>query len=107
MRTWLDPQYLSPSLKNEFKTWGHFNTGVYHGATREKALDRVKNGLDFILIAGKSLFTRAADYDQLATVEWKLVIVDEFHEFKNGKSQGYMRLADIRDNSGCPIIGMT
>lgn len=35
------------------------------------------------------------------------MIVDEFHEFKNGKSQGYMRLADLRDDSGCPVIGMT
>jgi len=49
----------------------------------------------------------SGDYDQIATVEWKLVIVDEFHEFKNGKSQGYMRISDIRDNSGCPVVGMT
>ena len=93
--------------QNEFKTWGHFNVGVYHGATREKALDRVRDGLDFILIAGKSVFTRADDYDQLAMVQWKLIIVDEFHEYKNGKSKSYMRLADIRDNSSCPIVGMT
>ncbi|KAL7552810.1 hypothetical protein ACHAWF_017268 [Thalassiosira exigua] len=91
----------------EFQTWGHFNVGVYQGPNREKALDRIKDGLDSILIVGKSLFIRAGDYDQIATVEWSLVIVDEFHEFKNGKSQGYMRLADLRDNSGCPVIGMT
>ncbi len=70
-------------------------------------MDRIKDGLDFILIAGKSLFTRAGDYDQLATVEWKMLVVDEFHEFKNGKSQGYMRLQDMRNNSGCPVVGMT
>jgi hypothetical protein len=52
-------------------------------------------------------FVGAGDYDQIATVDWKLVIVDEFHEFKNGKSQGYMRISDIRDDSGCPVVGMT
>ena len=98
------PQSLS---QNEFETWGHFNVGVYSGQSREKALDRIKDGRDYILIVGKSLFIRAADYDQLASIAWKLVIVDEFHEFKNGKTQGYMRLADLRDNSGCPVIGMT
>jgi hypothetical protein len=53
------------------------------------------------------LFVRAGDFEQLATVEWKLVIVDEFHEFKNCKSQGHMRLVSIRDTSGCPVVGMT
>ena len=101
------PSSVVANWQNEFKTWGHFNVGVYSGANREKALERIKDGLDFILIAGKSLFTRACDFDQLATVEWKLVVVDEYHEFKNGKSQGYMRLVDIRKTSGCPIIGMT
>ena len=94
-------------MQNEFKTWGHFNVGFYSGTSREKSLDRIKDGLDSILIVGKSLFVRAGDYDQLASVKWKLVIVDKFHEFKNGKSQGYMRLADLRDNVGCPLIGMT
>ena len=82
------PSSVVANWQNEFKTWGHFNVAVYSGANREKALERIKDGLDFILIAGKSLFTRACDFDQLATVEWKLVVVDEYHEFKNGKSQG-------------------
>jgi RecG-like helicase len=94
-------------FQNEFNTWGHFNVAAYSGPAREKALLRIKDGLDFILIAGKSLFVRAGDFEQLATVEWKLVIVDEFHEFKNCKSQGHMRLVSIRDNSGCPVVGMT
>ena len=101
------PSSVVENWQNEFKTWGHFNVGIYSGSNREKALERIKNGLDFILIAGKSLFTRAGDFDQLALVEWKLLIVDEYHEFKNGKSQGYMRLADIRDRANCPVIGMT
>ena len=94
-------------FQNEFNTWGYFNVSVDSGPVREKARQRIKDGLDFVLIAGKSLFVRAGDFEQLATVEWKLVIVDEFHEFKNGKSQGYMRLAEIRNHSGCPLIGMT
>ena len=94
-------------MQKEFKSWGHFNVGYYHGSTREKALDRIRDGLDAILIVGKSLFIRAHDYDQLASIKWKLVIVDEFHEFKNGKGQSYMRLADLRDNAECPVIGMT
>ena len=101
------PSSVVENWQNEFKTWGHFNVGVYAGSNREKALDRIKDGLDFILITGKSLFTRAGDYDELAQVEWKVVIVDEYHEFKNGKSQSFKRLQDLRDNCECPIVGMT
>ena len=101
------PSSVVDNWQNEFKTWGHFNVGVYAGSNREKALDRIKDGLDFILITGKSLFTRAGDYDELAQVEWKVVIVDEYHEFKNGKSQSFKRLEDLRNNCGCPIVGMT
>mmetsp|Transcript_38727 Transcript_38727/g.83449 ORF Transcript_38727/g.83449 Transcript_38727/m.83449 type:complete len:902 (+) Transcript_38727:275-2980(+) len=101
------PPSVVQNWQNEFETWGHFTVGVYSGQSREKALERIQDGRDFILIVGKSLFVRVADYDQIASIEWKLVIVDEFHEFKNGKSQGYKRLSDLRDNSGCPVIGMT
>ena len=101
------PSSVVENWHNEFNTWGHFNVGIYSGPAREQSLNRIKDRLDVILIVGKSLFTRAADYDPIASVHWRLVIVDEFHEFKNGKSQAYMRLADLRDNVGCPVVGMT
>lgn len=101
------PSSVVENWHNEFNTWGHFNVGIYSGPAREKSLNRIKDRLDVILIVGKSLFSRAGDYDPIASVEWKLVIVDEFHEFKNDKSQAYMRLADLRDSLGCPVVGMT
>ena len=132
------PSSVVENWHNEFNTWGHFNVGLYSGPAREKSLNRIKDRLDVILIVGKSLFSRAGDYDPIASVDWKvsvgyylllatytqhsqwvtprntptgfceqLVIVDEFHEFKNGKSQAYMRLADLRDNLQCPVVGMT
>ena len=57
------------SLQNEFSSWGHFNVApIYGGSGREKALDRIKIGLDFILIVGKSTFTRADDFEALISV---------------------------------------
>ena len=70
-------------------------------------MDRIKTGLDFILIVGKSIFTRADDFDALNAVNWKLIVVDEFHEYKNHESNAHMRLADLRDKAACPVIGMT
>jgi SNF2 family DNA or RNA helicase len=92
---------------NEFDTWGHFNVSVYAGSNREKAIDEVFNGSSFILIAGKALFTRDSDFINFTRIEWKLVFVDEFHEFKNHKSRAFLCLKQLRDDFECPIVGMT
>ncbi len=81
--------------------------GVYCGQSRENAIERIKAGLDFILITGKSLFTRDLDFCNFVCIQWKLVVVDEFHEYKNPDSKAHKCLMNIRDNSRCPIIGMT
>jgi len=101
------PSSVAENWANEFATWGHFTATTYQGSTREKALDRIKTGLDFILIVGKSIFTRADDFDALNSIKWKLIIVDEYHEYKNHATAAHMRLGDLRDNSDCPVIGMT
>jgi len=102
------PSSVAENWASEFATWGHFNVApIYQGSSREKALDRIKTGLDFILIVGKSIFSRADDFDALNSIKWKLIIVDEYHEYKNHQSVAHMRLADLRDNSNCPVIGMT
>lgn len=82
---------------------------MYSGVNREKAIDEVMNGSSFILIAGKTLFTRDSDFMNFKQIEWKLVFVDEFHEFKNHKSNSFKCLEQLRDDSDgqCPIIGMT
>jgi len=92
---------------NEFESWGHFNIGVYQGANREKTIDDVYNGSNFILIAGKALLTRDVDFSNIMTVQWKMVFVDEYHEYKNHKSQSFRCLQQLRDEMECPIVGMT
>jgi reverse gyrase len=63
----------------EFETWGYFGVGSYHGE-RQEALDRVKDGTHEVLVCGASLFL--GDFDEIASVKWKLIVVDEFHGFK-------------------------
>ena len=79
----------------------------YSFLTCQNQIERVKSGLDFILVTGKSLFTRGADFENFLGVDWKLVIVDEFHEYKNPKSQAHQSLVSISTHAQCPVIGMT
>lgn len=92
---------------NEFDSWGHFNVSVYEKSKREKAIEDVVQGSNFIMIAAKSLLVRQSDFDNLLSADWKLIFVDEYHEFKNDKSQSYKLLEQLRDDMSCPIVGMT
>ena len=57
------------------------------------------------MICGRSLLSRCKG--DIITIPWKLIIVDEFHEFKNEKTNNYKALYDIKDLSDCPVIGLT
>ena len=68
----------------------------------------MREGNNFILITGKSLFTRESDYSDFAGIKWKLVIIDEFHEYKNHKSNAFKCLEGVRDSEPFPpLIGLT
>eukprot|EP01082_Thalassiosira_pseudonana_P007522 g6499.t1.3.5e17418a g6499 g6499.t1 contig23:610816-615246(-) len=102
------PSSVIDNWVSEFETWGYFNVGVYRGGNREKAIDDVREGNNFILITGKSLFTRESDYSYFAGIKWKLVIIDEFHEYKNHKSNAFKCLEGVRDSEPFPpLIGLT
>ena len=57
------------------------------------------------MICGRSLLSRCKG--DIITIPWKLIIVDEFHEFKNEKTNNYKALYDIKELSDCPVIGLT
>lgn len=74
------PPSVIANWMNEFKTWGHFSAEAYAGNSREKVLDRVKNGLNEVLVCGNALAKR--DTDKLKEIKWKLIIIDEVHVYK-------------------------
>ena len=74
------PPSVIDNWKNEFKTWGHFSVGTYQGNGRSLALEKVKDGSNEILVCGKTLAMN--DYAEISKVPWKLIIVDEVHNYK-------------------------
>lgn len=80
---------------------------MYQGASREKALDEVAEGSNSIMITGKTLITRESDFTRFKDIEWKAIFVDEYHEYKNPKSQAHQCVLQLRDEFQCPIVGLT
>jgi len=91
--------------ENEFDAWGHFAVAVFQDKTRMAALDSVRDSINEILVCGKSLFSMNGK--AMSGVKWKLIIVDEYHEFKNRNSTATECLEDVKRACKCPVIGLT
>lgn len=74
------PPSVIDNWMNEFRTWGHFAVGVYQGKGREQAIEKVKNGTNEVLVCGSALATN--HFEAMAEIPWKLLIVDEVHNYK-------------------------
>lgn len=101
------PPSIISNFLNELNTWGHFAVSVFQGKERMNAIENITNGHDDILIIGKSLLTSDQTINLLQDIQWKLIVVDEFHDYKNNKSRAYSSLTNIQRCCKCPIIGMT
>jgi len=101
------PPTIVPNWVKEFKTWGHFGVELYEGNHREKALDRIKQGYSEILICKKSMFMKKADFKEISTVRWKMVVVDEMHLLKNVDGIATVHLRTLRDDCDCRVVGLT
>ena len=101
------PSSVTQNWINEFNTWGYFGVALYHGGDRALSLERVKNGLEEVLVCSKGVLVNREDLDSLKTIPWKLIVVDEQHQQKNRRSASFQGLASLRDTCHCPVLGMT
>jgi SNF2 family DNA or RNA helicase len=102
------PNTVVQNWVDAFQTWGHFAVAVYQGTTsRESQLHSVSIGINEILICPKSMFERREHFDKFLLISWKIVVIDEFHQFKNETSHLAVNLRSLRDKLGCKVIGLT
>lgn len=102
------PSSLLDNWRNEFQTWGFFAVSVFRAAAeRLEELHRVKVGMNDILLCTATLFAKQEHFSLMEQIPWKLIIVDEFHGYKNRRSKCYQCLSSLRNSNTCPIIGMT
>jgi len=63
--------------------------------------------MEDIMLCGKSMLVQEKDLNQLLTIPWSLIIVDEYHAYKNRTTSSFKALEALRNASQCPIVGMT
>ena len=94
------PASVIDNWGRELATWGHFGFGKYAGQNRDAVLDDAKSGKLEVVIIGKALFSAEKHFRALKKVPWKLIIVDEFHEYKGHKTTGYNNVKEVRGSEG-------
>jgi SNF2 family DNA or RNA helicase len=102
------PKVVTSVWRDALMAWGHFSCSLYQGAERDCALEAVNIGLAEIMICGHSMITRVGDVAKLIQSKpWKLVFVDELHNFKNEDALKSKHLRQLRDAHNSIIIGLT
>nr|XP_017827710.3 DNA excision repair protein ERCC-6-like 2 isoform X2 [Callithrix jacchus] len=88
--------------KDELDTWGYFRVTVLHGNRKDNELIRVKQRKCEIALT--TYETLRLCLDELNSVEWSAVIVDEAHRIKNPKA----RVTEVMKALKCNVrIGLT
>ncbi|KAM9330721.1 LOW QUALITY PROTEIN: DNA excision repair protein ERCC-6-like 2 [Gastrophryne carolinensis] len=88
--------------KDELETWGYFKLAVIHGNQKEFTLARLKQGKYEIALT--TYETLRLCLDDLNSIHWSAVIVDEAHRIKNPKA----RVTQVMKSLRCQVrIGLT
>jgi len=102
------PPSVAEHWRRDFATWGHFAVSTYEtGGEQEKALESVRYGRSEVLICTKSCFQNDYVCEVLCQINWKLVVVDEFHNFKNKKGKISQNLRALKSAQECLVVGLT
>eukprot|EP00850_Spirogloea_muscicola_P018883 SM000178S03448 [mRNA] locus=s178:15812:21737:- [translate_table: standard] len=84
----LCPTSVLHNWEKEFRAWGSFRVGLFHGPTRESSLARLLVGDIEVLLTSYDTYLRAQD--ELLAIGWDCIVSDEVHRLKNEKSKIYI-----------------
>jgi len=96
------PGTLIENWKNEFQRWGWWHVDVYHGDTKEVALQAATTGRTEVMIT--TYTTYRMNKSAINLIEWDCVVADECHVIKGRKSETTQALNEV--NALCRI-GLT
>lgn len=96
------PGTLIENWKDELRRWGWWHVDVFHGSTREGALEAANSGRIEIMIT--TYTTYRMNKDSINMIEWDCVIADECHQIKGRSSETTQAMNEI--NALCRI-GLT
>lgn len=103
------PPSILDQWKSELAIWGHFSIAEYYKgpSCQENAIKRIMHGEAEIMLCPHSLFQIERHLSIFVDIPWKLLVVDEYHKFKNIKVKLTQNLRVFREKTCCGMIGLT
>ena len=101
------PPTIVDTWKNAFETFSHFSVSFYSSKSKANAIESILYGSADILVVPKSAFQNETHVLELKKVKWKLIVIDEFHNFKNFKAKISIHLRELKQLYRPLILGMT
>ena len=96
------PGTLIENWKAEFQRWGWWHVDVYHGDTKESALQAATSGRLEVMIT--TYTTYRMNKSAINMIEWDCVVADECHQVKGRSSETTQAMNEV--NALCRI-GLT
>jgi SNF2 family DNA or RNA helicase len=100
------PAVVSDWMKS-LDLFSHFSVSEYSGERAAQAIDDIRYGNADILLCRESLFKSSDHFARINFVKWKLVVIDEFHSFKNPKTKASAHVRALKKAHNPLMLGMT
>eukprot|EP00522_Entomoneis_paludosa_P011126 CAMPEP_0172442048 /NCGR_PEP_ID=MMETSP1065-20121228/2519_1 /TAXON_ID=265537 /ORGANISM="Amphiprora paludosa, Strain CCMP125" /LENGTH=1289 /DNA_ID=CAMNT_0013191709 /DNA_START=35 /DNA_END=3904 /DNA_ORIENTATION=+ len=101
------PSSVLSNWVTDFNFWGYFAIALYNNDDSYAGIESVIGGLAEVLIVSHSSLADRSRFQKLLSVRWKLVVIDEFHIFKNDKSKWSKNTRLLKEKHESSIIGLT
>lgn len=101
------PPTIVESWKKSFDMFTHFSVEVYSSSRQSASVNAVFHGGCDVLLVPKSLFASEDHFKELNKLDWKLVIIDEFHNYKGMKTKLSKHLRLLKEDHQPLVVGMT
>lgn len=100
------PNGVVKNWGRELETWGHFSVCTYNNIDGESSVKQCITGSKEVMIISTSLIRMEDHFKNISVICWRLIVIDEFHVFRN-KKNGYQHILALKNNGKCPVIGLT
>ena len=97
------PNSVVPNWTRDLDTWGYFSVAA---PDRKSPLASIWEN-EILIIKHSWLEDEQYVKSFLSLIPWKIVIIDEYHRFKNPKGRKTQMLSFIRDSTKAKMIGLT
>ncbi|KAL3916299.1 MAG: hypothetical protein SGILL_005239, partial [Bacillariaceae sp.] len=101
------PPAVITNWLQSFEMFSHFSVSEYDSKRATQTIDAVRYGGADVLLCRESLFKSKENFSRINAIDWKLVVIDEFHTYKNEKTKGSEHVRDLKEAHNPLMLGMT